>query len=126
MCRDDFHGRKIAGERIQMDGPSIVESNAAPSIRVGPEHGKTNMKHDRLATCLEDFPDGIVSFVGRIKCLIGRMKFEAFDERVIEESLGLLSNSGSIPRVRLNRSKDAGESCRIFFRKLESVLVGVT
>src|SRR5437762_2405622 len=77
MGRNNFHAREIARQGVKMNWASVFESDAASTVGIRSQYGKSRVEHDRLAARLQHFPDPVVSSVARIEPLIGWMKLES-------------------------------------------------
>ncbi len=125
MGGENFHARKILGQRIEMDRPAVVEADAAAAVGVGAKHGKADVEHRRFAARLQDLPDVIEPFVARIKPLVGRMKLETDNCGVFHQLFGVARNRLQVFRIGIQRREHAGKRLGVIRHQLDHMIVGV-
>ena len=97
---ENLHAWKILRQGVEMNGPPVVETDAAAALGIRAEDGETDVEHDRLAARLQHFPDAVVFPVARIEALVRGMKLETHNFWVFDQLLGVVRDGCQILRHR--------------------------
>src|SRR5687767_11501787 len=123
MGGNDFHPGKIPGQSIEVYGSTIIQGNAAAAIRVRPQNGKTDVKHDGFVARLQDFPNFVKFFVARIKSFIGRMELKSLHFWMAQQLFGMACDFIQISCGGIERGEYSGKRIRVADREVDDVLV---
>src|SRR5688572_21861071 len=108
-----------------MNRTSIIETDAAATRRVCPEHSETYVEHRRFAARLQDFPDVVKFLIAGIEPLVGRMKFKADDLWISHQLFGIAGDSRQIGRMDIQRRQHAAKRLGMVGNELDGMLIGI-
>src|SRR5262245_52757071 len=79
---DNLHAREVSCQCIEMNRPPAIQANSLATFLIGSQDRKPGVKHDRLLSRFEDFPQSVMLSIVRIEILVRWMEFKTFDRGI--------------------------------------------